>query len=69
MMKLFKSKKIPAYFQGENVSLNKEEILAATKSFTPEALHLCAAAYLVIMSKHGITPKGILETLEDAVEA
>lgn len=69
MMKLFKSKKIPAYFQGENVSLNKEEILEATKALTPEALHLCAAAYLVVMSKHGITPKGILETLEDAVEA
>ena len=68
-MKLFKSKKIPAYFQGENVSLNKEEILEATKSFTPEALNLCAAAYLVIMGKHGITPKGILETLEDAAEA
>ena len=68
-MKLFKSKKTPAYFLGENVSLNKEEILDATKSFTPDALQLCAAAYLVIMSKHGIIPKGILETLEDAVEA
>ena len=69
MMKLFKSKKIPAYFQGETVSLNKKEILEAAKSFTPEALHLFAAAYLVIMSEHGITPKGILETLEDAAEA
>ena len=68
-MKLFKSKKIPAYFQGENVSLNKEEILEATKAFTPEALHLCAAAYLMVMSKHGITPNGILETLEKAAEA
>ena len=69
MMKLFKSKKIPAYFQGENVSLNKEEILEATKALTPEALHLCAAAYLGVMSKHGVTPHGILETLEKAVEA
>ena len=68
-MKLFKSKKIPAYFQGETVSLNKEEILDAAKAFTPETLQLCAAAYLVIMSKHGITPKGILQTLEDAAEA
>ncbi|MEE0886259.1 MAG: hypothetical protein UIB61_05075 [Treponema sp.] len=63
-MKLFKSKKIPAYFQGETVSLNKEEILDAAKAFTPEALHLCAAAYLVVMSKLGVTPKEILEILE-----
>lgn len=63
-MKLFKSKKTPAYFQGEVVSQNKEEILDAVKSFTPEALHLCAAAYLMIMSKLGVNPKGILETLE-----
>lgn len=63
-MKLFKSKKIPAYFQGETVSLNKEEILDAAKAFTPEALHLCAAAYLMIMSKLGVTPNGILKTLE-----
>ena len=63
-MKLFKSKKKPAYFQGEMVSQNKEEILEAVNSLTPEALHLCAAAYFVIMSKMGITPKGILETLE-----
>lgn len=68
-MKLFKSKKTPEYFQGEIVSQNKEEILKAVKSFTPEALHLCAAAYLIVMSKHGITPNGILETLEKAAEA
>lgn len=63
-MKLFKSKKIPAYFNKEIVNQNKEEILEAVESFTPEALHLCAAAYLMIMSKLGVTPKEILETLE-----
>ena len=62
-MKLFK-KKTPAYFQRETVNQNKEEILEAVESFTPEALHLCAAAYLMIMSKLGVTPKEILETLE-----
>lgn len=63
-MKLFKSKKTPAYFQKEMANQNKEEILEAVESFTPEALHLCAAAYLMIMSKLGVTPNGILETLE-----
>ena len=63
-MKLFKSKKTPTYFQRETVSQNKEEIIEAAESFTPEALHLCAAAYLMIMSKLGVTPKEILETLE-----
>lgn len=63
-MKLFKSKKIPAYFQKEMANQNKEEILEAAESFTPDALHLCAAAYLMIMSKLGVTPKEILETLE-----
>lgn len=68
-MKLFKSKKIPTYFQGETVSLNEDEILKAVKSLTPEALNLCAAAFIVTMSKYGITPKGILEILESAEEA
>ena len=63
-MKLFKLKKTPAYFQRETVSQNKEEIIEAAESFTLEALHLCAAAYLMIMSKLGVTPKEILETLE-----
>lgn len=63
-MKLFKSKKIPTYFQRETVSQNKEEIIEAAESFTPDALHLCAAAYLMTMSKLGVTPKEILETLE-----
>ena len=63
-MKLFKSKKTPAYFQKEMANQNKEEILEAVESFTPEALHLCAAAYLMMMSKLVVTPKEILETLE-----
>ena len=63
-MKLFKSEKIPTYFQRETVSQNKEEIIEAAESFTPDALHLCAAAYLMMMSKLGVTPKEILETLE-----
>lgn len=63
-MKLFKSKKIPAYFQKEMANQNKEEIFEAAESFTPDALHLCAAAYLMIMSKLGVTPKEILKTLE-----
>ena len=64
MKKLFKSKKTPAYFKREFVNQNKEEILEAVEEFTPEALQLCAAAYLMIMSKLGVTPKGILEDLE-----
>lgn len=64
MKKLFKSKKTPAYFNREFVNHNKEEIIEAAESFTPEALHLCAAAYLMIMSKLGVTPKEILATLE-----
>lgn len=63
-MKLFKSKKTPTYFQRETVNQNKEEIIEAVESFTPDALHLCAAAYLMMMSKLGVTPKEILETLE-----
>lgn len=63
-MRLFKSKKTPAYFKREIVSQNKEEILEAVESFTPEALQLCAAAYLMIMSKLGVTPSEILKTLE-----
>ena len=63
-MKLFKSKKIPTYFQRETVNQNKEEIIEAAESFTPDALHLCAAAYLMMMSKLGVKPKEILETLE-----
>lgn len=63
-MKLFKSKKTPTYFQRETVNQNKEEIIEAAESFTPDALHLCAAAYLMMMSKLGVTPKEILETLE-----
>ena len=64
MKKLFKSKKTPAYFKREFVNQNKEEIIEAAESFTPDALHLCAAAYLMMMSKLGVTPKEILETLE-----
>lgn len=66
-MKLFRSRKTPAYFQGEIVNQNTKEILKTVAAFTPEALSLCAAAYLVVMSKHGVTPHGILETLEKAV--
>lgn len=63
-MKLFKSKKKPAYFSRETTNQNREEILEAVNSLTPDTLRLCAVGYFVVMSKMGITPKGILETLE-----
>ena len=66
-MEVFLNGKTPPFFESDVPDLNEKKIQYAVNNMHYVGLQMCAAGYLLIMTKMGHSPKEIKQMLEEAI--